>query len=153
MEQAFLSIGSNLGNRQHYLVAAIDGLRHFPTTEVRGSSSFIETDPWGNTDQPPFLNGIVEIATELPPGELLQHLKALEAALGRVTSYRWGPRAIDIDIITYGRWRVDWDDLIIPHRHAAERAFVLDPMREIAPDVAEAVAARRWATAVWPAGR
>jgi 2-amino-4-hydroxy-6-hydroxymethyldihydropteridine diphosphokinase len=98
-------------------------------------SSFLSTEPWGATDQPRFLNAVAEIRTALAPMALLQALKQLETNLGRVPSYRWGPRLIDLDIVLYGQRVVDLPGLKIPHPRYRERDFVLTPLREIAPEM------------------
>ena len=100
-------------------------------------SSFLSTAPWGAADQPRFLNAVAEIRTGLEPVALLQALKELEARMGRVPSYRWGPRLIDLDIILYGERVVDVPGLKIPHPQYREREFVLTPLREIAPELSQ----------------
>jgi 2-amino-4-hydroxy-6-hydroxymethyldihydropteridine diphosphokinase len=99
-------------------------------------SSFLSTEPWGATSQPRFLNAVAEIRTGLEPLPLLHALKQLESELGRVPTYRWGPRAIDFDIILYGERVTDLPELRIPHPHYREREFVMAPLREIAPEIA-----------------
>jgi 2-amino-4-hydroxy-6-hydroxymethyldihydropteridine diphosphokinase len=143
-ERVFLGLGSNEGDRQALLEAAIESLEALADTSVVKVSKVIETEPWGETDQPNFLNAVAEIRTGLEPEDLLAALKGIETDLGRKVSYRWGPRAIDIDIILYGRREVDLPHLTIPHRHARERDFVLTPLREIAPEVADALIAGTW---------
>jgi len=118
------------------LNAALEGIGHLPHTKIVRVSSFLSTQPWGATDQPRFLNAVAEIRTELEPLALLQALKQLESNMGRVPSYRWGPRLIDLDIILYGERVVDLPGLTIPHPRYREREFVLTPLREIAPEVA-----------------
>lgn len=97
-------------------------------------SSFYETPPWGNVEQEKFINCAVEITTELSPRELLGLLKGIEADLGRTPSIQWGPRVIDLDIIFYNGRVINEGGLTIPHPRAHERAFVLVPLSEIAPD-------------------
>jgi 2-amino-4-hydroxy-6-hydroxymethyldihydropteridine diphosphokinase len=129
-ERVFIGLGTNLGaDLDRNLHAAIEAIRQLP-------SSFMRTAPWGVTDQPAFLNAVVEIRTQLEPLPLLQALKKLETELGRVPTYRWGPRLIDFDIILYGSRVVDLPDLTIPHPHYQEREFVLRPLAEIAPELA-----------------
>jgi 2-amino-4-hydroxy-6-hydroxymethyldihydropteridine diphosphokinase len=132
---AWLSIGSNLGDRAAHLRAALDRVRQTPGITVTAVSSFYETPPWGDEDQGPFLNAAVAIDTALGPHALLDAVKAIEAALGRVSTRRWGPRAIDIDIIHMNGVTLDDDRLALPHRHWRERAFVLVPLAEIAPSL------------------
>lgn len=128
----FLSVGSNLGDREGNLRAALRGLG--PEVRIRAVSSLYETAPVGVTDQPAFLNLAVVGETGLTPDELLAHAKAVERQVGRTETYRWGPRVVDVDIILYGDLVVETPDLTIPHLEAARRAFVLIPLAEIAPD-------------------
>jgi 2-amino-4-hydroxy-6-hydroxymethyldihydropteridine diphosphokinase len=99
-------------------------------------SSDYRTPPWGVTDQPPFINACIEIETDLAPRELLRRAQEIERAFGRdrAAERRWGPRPLDIDILTYGDVRLDDPDLALPHPRLFERAFVLVPLAEIAPD-------------------
>jgi len=98
------------------------------------SSHIYETPPWGYTDQPAFLNMAVKCETHLEPPALLKHLKHLEAKLGREKTFRWGPRLIDIDILFYEDLVLKSESLVIPHPHLHERAFVLVPLADLAPD-------------------
>lgn len=135
-ERVFIGLGTNLGSDlARNLHEAISALGNLPRTQVVRASSFIGSEPWGVADQPRFLNAVVEIRTGLEPIDLLRTLKQLESRLGRVPSYRWGPRAIDFDIILYGERVVDEPELKIPHPRFREREFVLRPLREIAPEV------------------
>ena len=138
MTRAFLGLGSNLGDRQRYLddaVAALPG--------VVAASSVYETEPVGGPEgQGPFLNMVVELDTDLGPRELLALCERLEAAAERVRVERWGPRTLDVDILWVEGVTVREPDLEIPHPRMAERSFVMDPLAEIAPDVAAAVAGR-----------
>ena len=109
-----------------------------PRTRLVRVSSFLRTEPWGVRDQPAFLNAVAEIRTGLEPLALLQALKQLESAMGRVPSYRFGPRLIDLDIILFGGRTVELPGLTIPHPRYRERDFVMIPFREIAPEVADA---------------
>lgn len=131
METVYISIGSNLGDRVQNSIRAIEGISEF--AEVTAVSSFYETDPVGNEDQPPFINSVVEIKTDLSPHRLLQKLHSLEKKLGRLREIKWGPRTIDLDVIFYGNLTIKDSDLIIPHPEAHKRRFVLEPMEEIAP--------------------
>jgi 2-amino-4-hydroxy-6-hydroxymethyldihydropteridine diphosphokinase len=135
-ERVFLGLGSNEGDRHGSLVGAIEALRALSETQLVASSTFVETEPWGVTQQPRFLNAVVEIRTKLEPFDLLSAVKRIESELGRQPTYRWGPRVIDIDILAYGRRRVVTPNLVIPHQHATQRDFVMGPLREIAPDIA-----------------
>lgn len=127
----YLSLGSNLGDREANLRAALAGLR--AALEIEAVSSLYESDPVGPQNQSPFLNIAVRGRTELEPADLLVRVKELEAEIGRRPTYRWGPRVIDIDIILYGNSTLRTPDLIIPHPEMANRAFVLVPLAEIAP--------------------
>jgi len=135
-ERVFIGLGTNLGaDLDKNLREALDAIRQLPETDVVQVSSFMRTAPWGVTDQPPFLNAVAEIRTRLEPLPLLQALKKLESTLGRVPTYRWGPRLIDFDIILYGTRSVDLPELTIPHPRYQEREFVLHPLAEIAPEL------------------
>jgi len=134
-ERVFIGLGTNLGDDlERNLRNALAAIGTLPGTGVVRVSSFLTTEPWGATDQPRFLNAVAEIRTQLEPLPLLQALKQLENDLGRVPTYRWGPRAIDFDIILYGERVVDIPGLRIPHPRYRERAFVMTPLREIAPE-------------------
>ncbi|MDF2630818.1 MAG: 2-amino-4-hydroxy-6-hydroxymethyldihydropteridine pyrophosphokinae [Symbiobacteriaceae bacterium] len=132
MATAYLSLGSNLGDRLGYLAEAIRRLGA-PHTRVTQVSSIYETAPWGKTDQPSFLNMAAAVETDLTPDELLRHILSVEQVLGRVRTVRWGPRTVDIDMLLYGDERRATPDLQLPHPRMANRAFVLVPLLEIAP--------------------
>jgi len=128
----YLALGTNLGDRLANLHAAINS---FPSPIVhRQSSRVYETAPWGYTDQPAFLNMAVKCETDLDAASLLKRLKQIEVRVGRVESFRWGPRLIDIDILFYDDLIMDTPQLVIPHPRLHERAFVLVPLADIAPD-------------------
>lgn len=131
-ENVFFGLGSNLGDRAEALNEALDHL--VVKAPLLAVSHLYETDPWGYTDQPAFLNLVVQAQTELPPRELLIFIKNIEVEMGRVPTFRYGPRRIDIDLLLYGSQTLHSPDLIIPHPRLAERAFVLVPLAEIAPD-------------------
>jgi 2-amino-4-hydroxy-6-hydroxymethyldihydropteridine diphosphokinase len=136
-ERVFVALGTNLGaDLERNLRTALAGIAQLRATEVVRVSSFLSTEPWGATDQPRFLNAVAEIRTQLEPLELLAALQQLESRLGRVPSYHWGPRLIDLDIILYGERVIDEPALKIPHPHYRERDFVMRPLTEIAPEVA-----------------
>lgn len=128
----YLALGSNLGDRLANLKEAIASLP--PQMDVKARSSVYETDPWGYEDQNKFLNQVVRVETYLKPEPLLKHLKRLEMALGRKSSFQYGPRLIDIDILFYGDLVLYSPSLTIPHPLMHERGFVLLPMMDIAPD-------------------
>lgn len=132
--RAFISIGSNTGDKPLNCRKAFELLSGNPAIAVVKKSSFYETQAWGYKDQPSFVNAAAEIATSLTPDELLAHLKSVESAMGRTETFRWGPRVIDLDIIFYDGLVMDTAALTIPHPEAHERAFVLIPLAEIAPE-------------------
>lgn len=129
----YLALGSNMGNRLTNLKAAAANLT--PQMAVKERSSVYETPPWGFTEQASFLNQVIMVETYLEPQALLRHLKRLETALGRVPSFENGPRLIDIDILFFNDLAVNTPPLVIPHPRLHERAFVLVPLAEIAPDL------------------
>ena len=135
MAISYLSIGSNIGDREDYLNKSIEKIRCISKTRLLKVSSFYETPAWGLTDQQDFLNACVEISTELSPYELLENLQSIELDLHRQRSVRWGPRTIDIDILTFGDIICEDKNLIIPHPLIAQRAFVLVPLFELNPDL------------------
>jgi 2-amino-4-hydroxy-6-hydroxymethyldihydropteridine diphosphokinase len=130
---AYLALGSNLGDRLGTLQRAADLLDGRERIDVVRSSRVYETDPVGPA-QPAYLNAVIEVRTDLEPRELLEACLAVEAELGRVRGERWGPRTIDIDVLTYDRRSVDEPDLEIPHPRMHERGFVLVPLRELDDD-------------------
>ena len=130
----FLGFGANLGDRKKNLAHAINALDSRPDVEVLRTSGIYETEPWGLTDQPKFLNMVAEIATSISPGELLERVKKLEQDMGREDGPRLGPRLIDIDILLLEDLVMDEPDLIIPHASLHLRAFVLVPLAELTPD-------------------
>ena len=133
----YLALGSNMGNRAANLKAAVDNLT--PQVVLKQKSSVYETPPWGFADQPMFLNQVLKAETYLEPEPLLHHLKRLEVVLGRVPSFDNGPRLIDIDILFFDDLILDSPALKLPHPHLHERAFVLVPLAEIAPDLVHPV--------------
>jgi 2-amino-4-hydroxy-6-hydroxymethyldihydropteridine diphosphokinase len=135
MARAYLSIGSNLGGRVENCVIAVAKLAHTRTVDVLTVSAVYETEPWGKTDQPDFVNVAVEVETGLAPHALLETCKRIEDVMGRVPGERWGPRVIDLDVLLYEDQVVEDDDLVLPHPRMHERRFVLEPLAEIAPRV------------------
>jgi 2-amino-4-hydroxy-6-hydroxymethyldihydropteridine diphosphokinase len=129
----YIALGTNLGKRLANLQTAIQTLP--PEVIVLAESHIYETPPWGFEDQPAFLNMVVKAETELEPEELLQYLKGLEAELGREQNFRWGPRLIDLDILFYDDLVLDTPLLVIPHPRLQERAFVLVPLMDVAPEL------------------
>ena len=132
-ERVYISLGANLGDRQAYLREACE--RQAPHARVLKASKIYRTPPWGYHQQPEFLNQVIEIETHLTPPALLNELKKIEKDLGRVESFRFGPRCIDMDILFYGDLTYLSENLVIPHPVLAERAFVLVPLQEIAPQL------------------
>lgn len=142
MATAYLALGANIGDPSDQLEEAIRRLEQFPQIQVIARSTIIVTEPWGKTDQPRFHNMVIAVETTLEPQALLAVCLSTEAAMGRQRLERWGPRLIDIDIITYEDRVIDEPRLKVPHPLAHERGFVMGPLREIAPDVAAWVAGR-----------
>ena len=135
-----LSLGTNLGDRRENLVQAV---RRLPVAlSISAISPVYVTPPWGELDQPAFLNLCLEGETDLTPLALLNILKKLEADIGRVAARRWGPRLIDIDILFYDDLVYQDELLTIPHPSLAERAFVLGPLRDIAPALRHPITGR-----------
>lgn len=133
MTRTYISLGSNLGDRLGLLADAVRRLES-AHTRVLHCSSVYETAPQGLTDQPSFLNLVVEASTDLAPMALLEHVQAVEQALGRLRLVRWGPRTVDIDILLFGEWISVDPTLTVPHPRMVERAFVLVPLLELAPN-------------------
>ncbi|MCI0634356.1 MAG: 2-amino-4-hydroxy-6-hydroxymethyldihydropteridine diphosphokinase [Actinobacteria bacterium] len=131
--KAYLALGSNLGDRLEHLRSAVRLLSGADAIEVVRSSRVYETEPVG-PPQPAYLNAVVEVRTDLEPAELLAATRAVEEARGRVRGERWGPRTIDIDILTYDEATIDEPDLIVPHPRMHERGFVLVPLGELEAD-------------------
>lgn len=133
METVYLALGSNVGDKEANLEAAISKIGEKCTLLKR--SSIYQTPPWGYQEQDFFLNMVVSVHTELNPVDLLAHLKSSEINIGRQPTFRNGPRVIDIDILFYGQQVLAQPGLEIPHPRLHERAFVLVPLAEIAPDL------------------
>ena len=133
MPTAYLSTGSNMGNRAEMLEKA-NVLLEKKAGRLLALSKVVETPAWGKTDQPDFLNQVVKLETSLSPQELLNVILGIEKQLGRNRVEKWGPRSIDIDILFYDYEIIDEPGLQIPHPWMHERLFVLEPMCEIAPD-------------------
>ncbi len=129
-------MGSNVGSSGSVLNHAAELLSRLPETSVRALSPVYQTRPWGLADQPDFLNAVVEVATGLPPRELFAALQLIETQLGRVRDgERWGPRTIDLDLLVYADQVIDQPDLVVPHPHLHERAFVLVPLHDLSPSL------------------
>jgi 2-amino-4-hydroxy-6-hydroxymethyldihydropteridine diphosphokinase len=137
IQKIYLGLGSNLGDRLENLYR-VPGL--FPSTiELHRVSPVYETEPWGYTDQPTFLNQVAEVDSVLAPLELLDELKHIEEEMGREPTFRYGPRLIDLDILLYNNIVYNRAGLIIPHLHLHERAFVLAPLADLIPDLVHPV--------------
>ena len=130
---AYLSLGSNLGNREETLREAVRRIGAAESVELTAVSSVYETEPWGKLDQPRFLNLAVAVETTLSPEALLALAQKIENELGRVRHERWGARTIDIDILCFEGVERNTPELTLPHPYMTERAFVLVPLAEIAP--------------------
>jgi len=133
--KAFVGIGSNLGQPERQIAAALEQLSAEEGVEVLAVSTLRMTEPVGYRDQPDFLNGAVELETVLPARELLERLLAIESRLGRVRGEgpRFGPRTIDLDLLLYGDKTIDEPALTVPHPRLAERRFALEPLAELDP--------------------
>lgn len=135
MARIFVGLGSNLGDREGTLRAAVGRLRGLPGTTVVRVSTLRNTDPVGNVDQPRFLNGAVEVETQLSPRDLLVALLELERAFGRDRGAvpAQGPRTLDLDLLLYGQEQIDEPGLQVPHPRLHERRFVLEPLADLDP--------------------
>ena len=133
MARAYIGLGSNLGDREGRLRAALQALRDAGVAVLR-TSRLVETVPVGKTDQPNFLNAAAEIRTDLSARDLLDLLLRIETSLGRVRAERWGPRTLDLDLLLYDGEVIREEGLEVPHPRMHERRFVLEPLAEIAPD-------------------
>jgi 2-amino-4-hydroxy-6-hydroxymethyldihydropteridine diphosphokinase len=132
--RAYVGLGSNLGDRERTLRAAVDALGDDAAVEVLAVSTLRETEPVGVGEQPYFLNGAVELETTLTAPELLDHLLAVEQRFGRVrVPGEHGPRTLDLDLLLYGQGTIDEPGLTVPHPRLHERRFVLEPLAELAP--------------------
>jgi 2-amino-4-hydroxy-6-hydroxymethyldihydropteridine diphosphokinase len=134
---AYLGLGSNVGDRAHHLaearrLLADQGVRLLRESAVR------ETEPFGVADQPRFLNQVLEVEWSGRPRDLLEAARAVESAVGRTPTRRWGPREIDVDLLLFGDESVDEPDLVVPHAGLWERDFVLTPLAELRPDLVSA---------------
>jgi 2-amino-4-hydroxy-6-hydroxymethyldihydropteridine diphosphokinase len=135
--EAFIALGGNIGDVRATFDRAVAMLCDGTAIRLKKRSSDYRTPPWGLTDQPPFINAVIAVATALSPHELLSRMQDTERALGRHRSHerRWGPRTVDLDLITYDDVILNDADLTLPHPRLFERSFVLVPLAEIAPDV------------------
>jgi 2-amino-4-hydroxy-6-hydroxymethyldihydropteridine diphosphokinase len=141
MSLAYLGLGSNLGDRAAHLQGAVAGLAAHPGLRLVGVSPVYETEPVGGPPQPDYLNAVVAVDSDLDSRGLLDLAKALEAAAGRTPGERWAPRTLDIDVLMVGEERVAEPDLVVPHPRIHQRAFVLAPLADLAPDLVVAPSA------------
>ncbi len=133
---AYISAGSNKGDREQILSSAVKNLMMIDGVEVTQVSSLYETEPWGRKDRPYFLNCVIEIRTKLEPVNLLDTLKKMEGEFGRLfNTEKWSARELDLDILIYGETIINSPDLVIPHKHLIERKFVLIPLVELCPEL------------------
>lgn len=144
--EAYISLGSNMGNKKENLEKAISELSQVKDTFVTKKSEIIETEPFGYKEQDDFLNACVGIKTLLSVRELLKELLAIEKRMGRERKIKWGPRIIDLDIIFYGKEVIEEDDLIVPHPYMEYREFVLKPLEEIIPNFVHPLLMKRVST-------
>jgi 2-amino-4-hydroxy-6-hydroxymethyldihydropteridine diphosphokinase len=134
MNNVFLLLGSNLGNRRHFLQEAIKLIEQQVAPVIKISSIY-ETQSWGKTDAPDYLNQVVVIETAISAREVLRQILAIELILGRRREEKWGSRTIDIDILFYGTKIINEEGLHVPHPELHKRRFTLEPLAEIAPDL------------------
>jgi 2-amino-4-hydroxy-6-hydroxymethyldihydropteridine diphosphokinase len=127
--RAYIALGSNIGDPRKNVEQAIAHLSNLGVLTAR--SSLYATKPWGVTEQPDFCNAVVQLETTQSPFELLRSMQAIENQMGRTQTYKWGPRLIDLDLLTYGELTIGDPLLTVPHPHMNERAFVLVPLAEI----------------------
>lgn len=132
-DRVFVALGSNLDRPERQIDIALRALAGLPGTRVLRSSSLYRTPPWGDTDQPDFINAVARLETSLEPRSLLDALLAIELRMGRVRARRYGPRVIDLDLLMHGDTVVSSERLVLPHPRMQERAFVMWPLAEIAP--------------------
>lgn len=136
MTQAYVALGSNLGDSRQQLLDAMNVLAALPGTRLLARSRLYRTPPWGNLEQPPFVNAAVLLDTMLPPHALLDAMLAAEHAAGRVREgMRWGPRTLDLDLLHMDGVQLDDEHLTLPHPRIAERVFVLLPLHDLAPQL------------------
>jgi 2-amino-4-hydroxy-6-hydroxymethyldihydropteridine diphosphokinase len=133
--RAFVALGSNLDQPQRQVRDALAALDRIPATRVARASRLYRTPPWGRTDQPDFVNAVAQLESALAPEALLAELQRIEREAGRARRERWGPRVLDLDLLWHADGARDLDGLRLPHPHLHERAFVLLPLAELAPDL------------------
>jgi 2-amino-4-hydroxy-6-hydroxymethyldihydropteridine diphosphokinase len=134
--EAYIALGSNLGDRELNLLRAVSEVGRLPGSKVTALSSFYETSPVGTVKQDSFYNAVLRLSTGLAPRSLLNHLLRIEdETFKRIRTIHQGPRRMDLDLLLYGDRVISEEDLVVPHPRLAERRFVLQPLCEIAPDL------------------
>jgi 2-amino-4-hydroxy-6-hydroxymethyldihydropteridine diphosphokinase len=134
-ERIFVGLGANLGDAIAAVGDAITAIEAIPDVELVQRSRLYRSSPWGDPNQPEFINAVIELSTSLPPQALLAHLASIEVAAGRRRSNRrWGPRVLDLDLLAHGDRQLHDPNLILPHPRLHQRLFVLKPWSEIAPE-------------------
>lgn len=140
---AYISVGSNMGDRRNYIKQAVKALNENPYCKVKRISELIETEPYGNVEQDKFLNGIIELETTVSAQKLLCILNEIEAKNGRKRDIHWGPRTLDLDIVFFGNEIINTPGLTVPHIDMHNRAFVLEPLCSLAPYIIHPVLGQR----------
>ena len=135
MNQAYIALGSNVGDRVQNLRTALDHMKKSKGLKVFQVSSFYRTEPMGYEDQDWFINAAAECSTSLLPLQLMYLLQSIEEKMERHTPFKWGPRSIDLDILFFGNRIIDEPELTVPHPLLEQRRFVLEPLAELAPDL------------------
>jgi 2-amino-4-hydroxy-6-hydroxymethyldihydropteridine diphosphokinase len=130
---AYIGIGSNLGDSAARVRAAFDALANLRESQLVARSRLYRTRPFGPVQQGDFINAAAGVLTQLSAAQVLEQIRAMEAAAGRVRTERWGPRTLDLDLLVFGSERIDTPELTVPHPGIAERGFVLRPLADIAP--------------------
>ena len=130
---AYIGVGSNLGEPRKRVLAACDALAALPRTKLAARSRLYRTRPFGPVQQGDFINAVAKLETQLTAHELLEEIRRIESAAGRIRDERWGPRTLDLDLLLYGDERIDSPELTVPHPGIAERGFVLAPLIDVAP--------------------
>ena len=131
----YLGLGSNLGDKLEYITKAINQISKLKNVEIKRTSSMIITKPYGKTDQPDFINCVIELNTDLLPEKLLKKCLYIENQLDRIRDEKWGPRTIDIDMLFYEGEIINTELLVLPHPQLHKREFVLISLNELCPDL------------------
>jgi len=131
MQDCFIGLGSNLGNKRRNILKALQKIKQLKGTKIIKTSKIVQSVPLGGPKQPEFLNSVIKIRTGISPLLLLKKLKKIESGLGRKKTVRWGPRIIDLDILLYSDRIIETKELTVPHPRIFERDFVLKPLLEV----------------------